>query len=71
MGPAINSHRLLDFFFSHLRQVAKKPLKMAFFAPFANFVLLEVLKIGPNKSHGPCDQFPPGLRLLYFHTSDK
>ena len=41
---------------------------MGLYGPFANFIFTELLKIGPNEFHGPSDQFPWGLRLLYFHT---
>ena len=41
---------------------------MGLFWPFANFIFWELLQIDRNESHGPSDQFPGGLRLLYFHT---
>ena len=44
---------------------------MGLFGPFTNFIFSELLKIGPNESHGRSDQFPRGLRLLYFHTLTK
>ena len=61
--------RLLYFQTSDKKR--KKPLKIALFGPFTYFIFSELLKKGSNESHGPCDQFQPGLRLLYFYTSDK
>ena len=44
---------------------------MAFFGTWASLNFSELLKIGPNEPSGRSDQFPRGLRLLYFHTLTK
>ena len=59
------------WYFHTLTQVAKKTRKIGLFGPFANFNFSELLKIGPNKFHGPSDQFPLRLRPLYFYTLTK
>ena len=59
------------FAFLHFYEVAKKPLEMGLFGPFANFIFQGLRTIGPNECHGPSDQFLRGLRLLYFYTLTK
>ena len=58
-------------YFHSFSKWRKKALKLGLFGTRASFNFLELLKMGPNESSGPSDQFPRGLRLLYFDTLTK